>query len=88
MLVLPFSANTVLILNALGLDASPYMLHLGDTIFELIGFKPDRYSDEIFKGYLQQCKKVNAIDLIASPSSLDQLAADIFTWLSHKRPQS
>ena len=41
----------------IGLNASHYQLHLGDTVFRLMGFKEDHYSDTVFEFYRELIKR-------------------------------
>jgi hypothetical protein len=67
-----------------GLKASHYQLFLGDTVFTLMGFKEDHYSDEIYKLYINLGKKTKYICISSSPATLDELAVEIYTVLSDK----
>lgn len=71
-------------LIAIDLDASHYQLHLGNTIFTLMGFKEDRYSDSIYELYLELGKKATQYNISTSPEAFDELALEIFTVLGDK----
>jgi hypothetical protein len=73
-------------LNAIGLNASNYHLHLSTTIFQLMGYKDDHYRDEVFALYLQRSKKAMRIDITASSAALDELAMEIFQLVDKKNP--
>lgn len=75
-------------LNALGLHATDYFLHLSDIIFDLAGFKNDAYSDEVYELYLQKIKTVQGIAINTSTKQLDALALDIYLLLDGKRPKA
>lgn len=79
--------NTKLVngLNAMGLDASTYSLHLSETIFELMGFRDNKKSDQVFEYYLELVEKVNAINISQSHEALDLLTTEIYgELLTHK----
>jgi hypothetical protein len=67
-----------------GLNASQYQLHLGDTVFSLMGFEEDRFSDEIYELYINLGKKAKDISITSSNAALDDLAGEIYTVLSDK----
>jgi hypothetical protein len=69
-----------------GLDASNYQLHLADTVFQLMGFKDDHYSDEVFKMYLTHARKARIIDIRRSGDALNELAGEIYERLVTKVP--
>ena len=51
------NAKLVYSLNALGLNASSYFLHLSETVFQLLKIKEDERSDELYERYLVKVKK-------------------------------
>lgn len=66
-------------LNALGVMADDYHLYLGDTIFELMGFKGSRKSDMIYENvFLANCRKVRYISLSGTREELDKLSEEIY----------
>ena len=73
-------------LLAIGLDASHYQLHLGNTIFQLLGFKDDHYSDTIYKFYRDLIKKIKPINFSTSPEAVDELALAIYNKLLGRVP--
>lgn len=79
--------NTRLVngLNAIGLMADDYLLHLSDTIFKLMGIPDDPRGEEIFEYYMDLLKKVEAVDVTESHAPLDDLALEIFIELSLKK---
>ena len=70
-----------------GLDASHYQLHLADTVFKLMGFKDDHYSDEVFKMYLTHARKARMIDIRRSGDALNVLAGEIYERLTEQLPR-
>ena len=79
--------NTKLVngLNAMGLDASSYSLHLSETIFELMGFEDSKRSDQVFEYYLELVEKVNDINIAQSHDALDLLTTEIYGELLIRR---
>jgi hypothetical protein len=76
--------NTKLLLglNNLGLIADDYALHLGDTIFELMGFEPNEQSDFLFeKVFMANSEKVIQIDFSESKNELTLLSMQIYNEL-------
>ncbi|MCW3105135.1 MAG: hypothetical protein JWO09_3575 [Bacteroidetes bacterium] len=73
--------NTKLIngLNNLGLDSDQYSLHLGDTIFGLLGFENERA--EVYERFMKLSLKVNKIDISKNDTALDGLALEIYNEL-------
>lgn len=67
-------------LEQLGLMPDNYYLHLGGTIFKLMGIEPSAQSDMIFeKVFVANCKKVCAIDDVRDPESgLKELSEEIY----------
>jgi hypothetical protein len=74
-------------LNDLGLDAGAYFLHLTETIFELLEIPAGKDSDQIFEYYLEEMKRVKAIDLSKSYGELEELTAEIFEQLVEMKGQ-
>lgn len=69
-------------LTKLGLDASPYTLHLSDTIFYLFDLnqKPDQ--EELMKRYFELSKKVEEIGINEEEyTNLDELTQELFVLL-------
>ena len=57
-----------------GINVSHYHLHLGNIIFELLGFKEDHYSDKVYDLYIELQKKARLINITISTTALDELA--------------
>lgn len=73
-------------LNALGINADDYHLYLGDTIFELMGFKSKNNSDLIYENvFLANCEKVKHISFAMSTDELDALSEEIYKELMFAR---
>jgi hypothetical protein len=75
--------NTKLVngLNAIGLNADDYLLHLSDTIFRLIGIGDDEAGESVFEWYMDSLKKVDAINICENPEALNDLARGIYLEL-------
>ena len=75
-------------LNEAGLNADNYHLYLGQTIFELMGFKDNEETEEIFEHYMNLTKRAMLMDISQSHKPLDDLAMQIYIDLSAKRTSS
>ncbi len=75
--------NTKLVngLDALGLNAQDYLLHLSDTIFKLMGIKDDEKGEKLFEHYLDLKDNVRFIDGVKSHEAFDNLAIEIYNEL-------
>lgn len=73
--------NTRLVsgLIKLGLEPYHYDLHLGTTIFKLIGIKDE--DDCLFEEYLKLCDQATQMDFFEYPEILDSCAQLIFKRL-------
>ena len=83
--------NTKLILglSKLGLIANDYSLHLGDTIFELMGFEANEQNDFLFERvFLANSKKVINIDFSQSKDELTLLSMEIYNELLFAKQHS
>lgn len=74
-------------LNNAGLNADDYYLHLNTTIFGLMGYKEDHYSDEVFEQYRDLSATAKYIDIHESHATLDPLALDLYNLLLQKAPK-
>jgi hypothetical protein len=69
-------------LNHLGLIADDYYLHLGDTIFKLMGFEANEQSDLIFETvFMGNSEKVAQIAISVSMDELNLLSMAIYQEL-------
>jgi hypothetical protein len=69
-------------LNHLGLIADDYCLHLGDTIFKLMGFEASEQNDLIFETvFVGNSEKVCQIDFSTSLDELNLLSMTIYDEL-------
>ncbi len=69
-------------LNHLGLIADDYYLHLGDTIFKLMGFEASEQSDLIFETvFMGNSEKIAQIAISGSKDELDLLSMEIYREL-------
>ncbi len=74
-------------LNALGLNADVYAMNLGQTVFDLMGFRDNRRSDDVFEYYLTLIQQVNKINITKQPHLLDKLAGKIYVLLEIKKAE-
>ena len=77
-------------MNALsdaGLNADDYYLHLSTTIFGLMGYKEDHYSDEVFEQYRNLSAAAKYIDIHERHVTLDPLSLDLYNLLLQKAPK-
>lgn len=68
----------------LGFHSDCYFLHLGSTIFELMGFKNCKESDEVFDRYMELSEKATVIDITESNERMEKLALEIYDELCTK----
>lgn len=69
-------------LQAMGIQADGYMLHLSNSVFELMGFDAfDRRTDAIHDHYIRLSQKIAHIDIFEAPELLDELSREIFVYL-------
>lgn len=75
--------NTRLVngLNAMGLEAANYYLHLDESIFTLMGISSATHGEEILERYLSLCEQVNTIDVENNKEGLQTLAENIYETL-------
>lgn len=72
-------------LDALGLEALDYHIHLSETIFELLGFPENENSDAIFEYYIAQLKRARRLSIRKNREAFDVLALNIFTELERRK---
>ena len=75
------NAKLVSGLNALGLNADDYLLHLPETIFTLMEFKTNLQREILFDQYFLLSNKVEQIDIIKFPELLNELVSEIYDRL-------
>lgn len=75
--------NTRLVngLNAMGLNADGYLLHLGDTVFKLMGLNTHAQNEALTQHYMELLKKAESIELTHSHTPLNELAHEIYSEL-------
>lgn len=69
-------------LNEMGLNGNPYFLHLGETIFKLLGIEDTEETEYIFKRYMELSKKAMYVDITQSYDAIDNLALQIYNELN------
>jgi hypothetical protein len=72
-------------LNAAGLENNLYFLRLGETVFILMGFGEDRYSDGVYEHYLKLFDKADRIDISNGDEALDGLVIEIYEELMKRK---
>lgn len=72
-------------LNEIGLNADDYVLHLSDTIFELIGIDDTKSNEFIFENYLNLTGKGKCINISQGHDSLDKLTEEIYMYLIREK---
>lgn len=72
-------------LRALGFNTDAYLLHLGDSIFMLMGFKADTQSDRVFEYYLYLTQRAVQRCQLPSAPPLDALAHEIYQALQSRQ---
>jgi hypothetical protein len=77
--------NTKLIagLESLGLsDVDNYHLHLGQTIFSLMGYETDsKLEEKVFDEYCELTRKIIYIDIFEHPEELNDFANQLYNKL-------
>lgn len=66
-------------LEMLGLNAGNYYLNLNETIFKLTGIRED--NEEFLDKYIEECRKVNSIDIFNNPELLNDMALRLYSEL-------
>ncbi len=82
--------NTKLVngLDALGLNAQDYLLHLSDTVFKLMGIKDNKQGEKLFEHYLGLKDNVRFIDGAKSHEAFDDLAVAIYIDLVNMKSKN
>lgn len=68
-------------LGYMGLDADDYLLHLKETVLDLMGFTPEQRTDKLYEEYVDRTETMHFINLHSQRHWVDLLAADIYKWL-------
>ncbi len=79
------SSKLVQGLNELGLQASPYLLHLGSTVFKLLEIEDKLLNERIYEHYLQLLCRAKHVH-IEDTAALSKLAESIYTELLQLKP--
>jgi hypothetical protein len=72
------NSKLVYSLEAIGLKADDYLLHLAETILELMGFES---TDELMEYYLQLTFPIRDINIFERAGTLEQFATTIYSRL-------
>jgi hypothetical protein len=72
--------NTKLVygLGDIGLNADEYLLHLSDTVFQLMGLDS---TDQLTEHYLELTQRIKDVDIFDHAGTLEHLATDIYRKL-------
>jgi hypothetical protein len=71
-------------LEAIGLDALDYHVHLSETVFELLGFPDNKSTDKTFEYYLQQLKRAKRLSIRRNREAFDMLALAVYYELERR----
>jgi hypothetical protein len=72
-------------LEALGLSALNYHLHLSETVFEIMRFPKDENTEPALAYYLAELKKADRFNMNGSHKEFDKLALSIYTELERRK---
>lgn len=72
----------------LGINADAYFLHLDNTIFKLVGYYDDSYSEEVYEKYRDLAVNAKHIDISRSNTGLDSLALELYQFLTSNKPNN
>jgi len=70
----------------IGINADCYFLHLDSTIFKLVGYADNDYSEEIYEKYRDLTMQAKQIDISNNNAHLDPLALELYQFLVHNSP--
>jgi len=72
--------NTKLVssLNASGLQADDYLLHLTDTVFTLMGFAGGRKRELVLQRYMELATAVKEVSIAKGHRGMEVLAGEIY----------
>lgn len=70
----------------IGIDAGCYFSHLDSTIFRLVGYADDTYSEEVYEKYRDLAMQSKYIDISHNNAGLDPLALQLYHFLLHNKP--
>lgn len=68
-------------LEGIGLVADDYLLHLKETILDLMGFSKEQRTDLLYTKYMERMGPLRLIDIHKNKAWLEVLARDIYEWL-------
>lgn len=72
-------------LNSLGMNANTYDIHLGDTIFKLMGFGATPKEELIYERFYELSQKVMELDIKNQQEQFNRLVNDMYEWLCEER---
>lgn len=68
-------------LGDLGLECDEYLLHLKETVLDLMGFTREQRTDRLYSEYMDRMGPLRLIDVRRNKAWLEVLAGDIYVWL-------
>lgn len=71
----------------IGINEDCYFPHLDRTIFKLVGYKADDYSQEIYEKYRDLALQGKHLDISDNNSGLDPLAVELYQFLENNKPK-
>lgn len=81
------NAKLINSLTDIGIPATDYLLHLSQTIFELMGFEKSLQSDMIRDHYFELIRGAKYIDFAVHPKLLNLLALEVYEYLDAVSPK-
>lgn len=72
-------------LNDMGMNANTYDIHLGDTIFTLMGFGATPKEELIYERFYEYSQKVMKLDIKHQAEPFNALVNEIYEWLCAER---
>lgn len=72
-------------LNDMGINANTYDIHLGDTIFKLMGFGATSKEELIYERFYEYSQKVMELDIKHQAEPFNALVNEIYEWLCKQK---
>jgi hypothetical protein len=79
------NAKLIHCLSEAGLNADNYLLHLSDTIFNLMGFEDHVQTAPIYERYNELSKRAMFVDISESYQPMEDLALQIYTEMRSRQ---
>lgn len=74
-------------LNNMGMNANTYDIHLGDTIFKLMGFGTTPKEELIYERFYEYSQKVMELDIKHQAQPFNALVNEIYEWLCKQKEE-